>query len=55
MDLYQMFEVLLCSFFVLDHTSSFEIIRARIDDLQNFLEENSKALLYQSMGSAMDC
>ena len=29
-----MFEIVLCSFFSLGHTSSFEIIRTRIDDRQ---------------------
>ena len=29
-----MFEILLCSYFGLDHTSSFEIIHTRIDDRQ---------------------
>ena len=31
-DLYQIFEILLCSYFGLDHTSSFEIIHGQIDD-----------------------
>ena len=33
-DLCQMFEVLLCSYFGLEHTSSFEIIHTGIDDRQ---------------------
>ena len=33
-DLYQMFEILLCFFFDLDHASRSEIIRAEIADHQ---------------------
>ena len=33
-DLYQMYEIMLCSYFSLHHTSSFEIIDTGFDDFQ---------------------